>query len=67
MKKIETYNDFYDWTKENGLDYEFGTCKHFNDMINVFDENDNWISVPYPVGKKGNWNETKNTIEKELL
>jgi hypothetical protein len=68
MKKLENYNDFYNWTKENGLDYEFGTKKYANDTIYAFnkEEHDNWISVPYP-GKKGSWNKTKNTIKKALL
>jgi hypothetical protein len=65
--KIKTYNDFYNWTKKNDLDYEFDTCNNFNDTINVFDKDDNWTSVPYPAGKKGSWNETKNKIKKELL
>lgn len=69
MKKINNYDDFYNWTKENGLDYEFGTKKYANDTIYAFSnaEHDNWVSVPYPVGKKGSWNETKNTIKKALL
>jgi hypothetical protein len=65
--KIETYDDFYNWTKENDLDYEFDNSKYFNDTINVFDKDYNMISVPYPAGKKGSWNETKNKIKKALL
>jgi hypothetical protein len=67
MKKIENYNDFYNWTKENDLDYEFDTLKDFNDTIHVFNKDDNWISIPYPAGKKDSWDSVKNTIKKELL
>jgi len=66
MKKLENYNDFYNWTKENGLDYEFDTKKNFNDTINVFNAENQWVSVKAP-GWTGSWNNVKNTIKKALL
>jgi hypothetical protein len=69
MKKIENYDDFYDWTIENELDYKFDTKKDFNDTIVVYNQydHDNWVSVPYPAGEKGSWDEIKKIIEKALL
>jgi hypothetical protein len=66
--KIKNYNDFYNWTNENDLDYIFESKKTANDRLVVYQKSDptNWINVAVP-GWTGSWENIKDIISEELL